>query len=362
MILNENLNVTYSEISSETKQILSIFQDTLKILLKFYHHNNHGDKRGQLKSIKEFKEMKKEFARFHNYPFMKPIFKQINKIQSEFLEMFQSKRSLKKIDYSDLRNKINAFKDGDWKSAKSIKPLIDTYQSSKKKPLEYKFNPFYIENPIIFQTNDFLKQFEKNDIIEVANKDLNKFKYSYIPLNDIIETDFQYLAYMILNLFDKPNTTTLSGRSLKSFFDMTILNKDYKNLILLINDYLYNNNKTLIPKIINLIKDIPEVSSANEEAKKSIKQLYRGYPYDDNYDTNEEFIATSKSSYVAKRFALQIGHLESEDNRRSEVGIIETYKVSPSDIILDTTIFGGIYGESEVIIKGNIKPSSRIKV
>jgi hypothetical protein len=361
MILNEIVNVTYTEISKDTRQILETFQDILKVLLKFYHSNKYGDKRGQLQSLKDFKELKKETKRFHNYSFMHPIMKQMNLIQNEFKDMFQAKRSARKFDTSELRSHIDQFKRGNWKSAKALKPTIQQFSTAQKKPLEYKFNPFYIENPLIFQTNDFLRQFEKTDIEEAANKDLNKFKYSYVPLNDMVESNFQYLAYMILNLSDKPMTKELSGSEIKSYFDLTITDPEYKKLIKMVKSYLSDNDKSLIPQIVKMMNDFPEIQSANEKSKETIGNLYRGFP-DEHYPKIADFIATSKSRHVAKRFAFQIGHLESEDNRRSESGVIETYEVTPDDIILDTTIFGGIFGEQEVIIKGNVKPIKRIHV
>lgn len=361
MILNESVNVTYTEISSESKQILETFQDILKVLLKFYHSNKYGDKRGQLNSLKDFKEIKKEFKRYHNYSFTKPILNQLTKIENEFKDMFQAKRSVNKVDINDFRSHIDKFKKGNWKSAKSLKPIIQQFSTSQKNPLEYTFNPFYIENPLIFQTNDFLRQFEKSDIEEVANKDLTKFKYSYLPLNDVVQSNFQYIAYMILNLSDKPITKELSGSDVKSYFDLTITDPKYKKLITMVKTYLSDNDKSLISQIIDLVEELPEIKSANDKEKEKISTLYRGFP-DEDYTNSQDFIATSKSKRVAKRFALQIGHLEREDNRRSESGVIETYNVNPEDIILDTTIFGGIFGEQEVIISGKSKPVKRIYV
>ena len=42
--------------------------------------------------------------------------------------------------------------------------------------------------------------------------------------------------------------------------------------------------------------------------------------------------------------------MEREEDRRSDYGWVETFKVTPDDIILDTTIFGGIFNEEEIII------------
>lgn len=360
MLLHESVKVTYTEIGNETKQILETFQDILKVLLKFYHDNKYGDKRGQIESIKDFKELKKQMKRYHNYSFTKPLLDQLNQIQSEFKNMFQAKRKINKSNV-DLRSYIEQFKKGNWKLANSVKPIIQQYETSQSEPLKYKFNPFYIENPLIFQTNDYLKQFEKSDIEKVANRDLNIFKYSYIPLNDIVQSNFQYLAYMILNLSDKPIEKELTGSNIKSYFDLTIDDPQYKKLISLVKSYLSDNDKSKIPMILEIMNKFPEIKSANENSKQKIKYLYRGFP-DEEYKSSSKYIAASKSINVAERFALKIGHLESEENRRSERGIIEKYEVSQDDIILDTTIFGGIFDEEEVIIKSDIKPIDRFYV
>ena len=46
------------------------------------------------------------------------------------------------------------------------------------------------------------------------------------------------------------------------------------------------------------------------------------------------------------------GHLESS-TRRSDYGFMITYSVSSKSIILDTRIFGSIYGEDEIVIDSN---------
>lgn len=356
MKLNESLEVTYTEISADTKKILQTFQDVLKTLLKFYHGGVQGDKRGQIQSLKDFQELEKDLRKFRQYSFMQPVMDQIDQIQQEIKAVTQAKQQAQKIDFGSLRSAINDFKSGNWRSAQSIKSSVDSYSKSRKNPLKHSFNPFYIEDPLIFGSDNFLQRFEQSEIQEVANKDIDVYKYSYIPLNDITQADFQHLAYMILQLSDTATHKQISGKDLKSFFDLTIKNDHYKKLILTVQDYLHDNNKQLIPVILSLIKQLPAVNSANEQSKKNITYLYRGYLDDDGSPENSQFIATSKSKKVARRFALQVGHLEGEHRRRTESGIIDTYKVTPEDIVFDTTIFGGIFGEQEVVIRGDLVP------
>jgi hypothetical protein len=207
----------------------------------------------------------------------------------------------------------------------------------------------YIENPLIFRSNNFLRQFEKEDISFVANRDLDKYKYSYLNFNELSMNDFQYLAYYIMKLSDKPETTIIKGTEAEKSFKMAYSGKDFDTLLELVEDYLSDNKKEHIPEILRLIDKFPNIKEANENSKKMITTVYRGYPTDES-EPLDDIIATSKSKNVARRFAMQIGHFESEDNRRSDIGTIEEYSVTPDAIVLDTTIFGGIYGEEEVII------------
>jgi hypothetical protein len=111
MILNESLQVTYYEIDDETRSILSTFQDILKTLLSIYHDKS-GDKRGQIKSLKDFKNLKKEMKRYHNYPFMKPILKQLDQINQELIDSIQSKRTSKKIEMLNIDSALSIWKSG----------------------------------------------------------------------------------------------------------------------------------------------------------------------------------------------------------------------------------------------------------
>lgn len=353
MILKEELEVTYHEIDTDTKAMLETFQDILKTLLEVYHAPRSGDKRGKIKSLKDFKQFKKEMIRYHNYPFMQPVIKQINQINQELIDSFQSKREIKKIDLPDVSQAIKIWKSGNIQQsinvANKFSNYIKKYQSSVSKPLEDTQNPFYIENPLIFRSTNFLNEFEKDDIEYVSNLDLNKFKYSYLNLNELTINNFQYIAYFLLNLSDKPSTITIKGDNVEKLFKMVYSGPEFDKLLKLIEDYLSDNKKENIPEILELIEKFPKIKSANENAKKIISTVYRGYPTKESKPL-DTMIATSKSKNVAMRFALQIGHMERPNNRRSEIGTIETYTVSPDAIILDTTIFGGIYNEQEVII------------
>ena len=106
-----------------------------------------------------------------------------------------------------------------------------------------------------------------------------------------------------------------------------------------------------------MISKHPAIYEANEKAKRKSKILYRGVGFGDEYvgetevinkDKKQQFVATSRSAHAAMNFALMKGHMDAD--RRSEYGYMIQYQVDPSCIILDTSIFMTVYGESEVLI------------
>ena len=360
-----SLTVTKIELPSDKIEVLRTFQEALRAIVNIYHSGGSSDKRGQINSLKEYMSLRDSLRRFHNYPFMVPVLKQFSQIEKELQQHMEAAKEVN--NFSDkldgmLGDVISAWKSGNTSTIISAtKPLtnfVKNYRTSKTNVLRGKFNPFYIENPLIFQTNDFLKVFEKSEIETVLNTNLDTHKFSYIPMNDLAETDFQYMAYIILNLSNEPVTVTLTGKDLARYFEISFGGEDYKTLINLVQDYLSTNEKSAIPKIIDLIHKFPKIREANDNAKETITKVYRGYPKSDGDKSTmqqSDFIATSKYMSVAKRFALQIGHLEDSSSRRSDTGIIDTYDIVASDVLIDMTIFGGIFGEGEVIIRNNPK-------
>jgi predicted house-cleaning noncanonical NTP pyrophosphatase (MazG superfamily) len=364
MILNESFTVTAQEISADTRQVLEIFQEALAIIYKFYHSERSRDKRGSLPTVEDFKKLKREMIRFHNYPFMKPVINQLAEIQRDIIDFIQAQRQVSRTKRSQslpsTQSVIDIWKQGNVRAAinstQAFSGIVAAATRVAQDPLQSRRNPFYIENPLIFRTSNFLRQFERSDILTVINRDFSVYKYSYLPLNEISKNDFQYIAYFILKLEQEPVQKELSGSALSKYFDMAFQDEEYKRLVKLIEEYLSDNRRENIPEILELIDKFPEIKQANENAKTEIEYVYRGYPDDPDYYREDlpDILATSKFPSVARNFALQIGHLESEENRRSEVGVIDTYRVTPESIILDTTIFGGIFGEGEVIINPNL--------
>ena len=364
MLLNEDMDVTAHEINSETISTLKTFQEVMAIVYDFYHASKRGDKRGQLNSSRDFKKLKTEMKRFHNYPFMAPMIKQLQSVQKELIDNVQAKRQERRVDGSEfelsLNRALSAWKTGDPTKAiqatRELQAFTVSSQKASQTPLKNKFNPFYIENPMIFQSRNFLETFEQSEIRQVIETDFTQSKYSYLPLNELSKNDFQYLAYFILRLRKSPDEINLAGSQLRKYFDMALGGDEYNALIKMVKEYLSNNNKSLLPEIMQKVNQFPEIKSANDRAKHSVTEVFRGYPtYDEEDDEtpiqmDDKYMATSKSRRVATNFAMAIGHMEREEDRRSDYGWVETFSVTPDDIILDTTIFGGIFNEEEIII------------
>lgn len=357
MILHESLQVRYLEISNDTKSLLQSFQEMLKITLDVYHKQS-SDKRGSIESLKDFKHLRKNIQKFHNYGYIRPLIDQIGQIEKELIEKISNTRTLRKHYITDIDDALRVWKthniDGQISSAKRFSLIVDKFKAAKSTPLKNRRNPYFIENSLLFQTNDFLKTFELPQIQYIIDLDIDVFKYSYLALNELTQNDFQYIAYFILQLSDVPTEKEISGMDLRRAFIMEYSGPQFDTLLKMVDDYLYDNKKENIQTILQLIEQFPKIYEANENAKKNITVLYRGLPLDNNGNYNiDDVIATSKNKAVATRFAYGIGHLEPLSNRRSDNGVIETYSVTPDSIMFVVTIFGGIYGEDEVIIDRN---------
>lgn len=356
MILNEDLTVSPREIDKNTKDILTAFQEILGKVVSFYHDSS--EKRGRIKSLKDFKIFKREMLQYAKYPFMYPVLKQIKEIENQIIDKYQATRQINKDKEfsSHLKTAKRLWLSKNPQMAyKYAIPIINFMKNHKISStsdddiLKQHHNPFYIENPLFFQSTNFLKIFELSEIREVINKDLDIYRYSYMRLPESRHANFQYIAYFILELKKKPVEIALTNNEMRQYFDMSFDDDGYANLVKKVQTYLLDNDKKLLPDILKEMKEFPDIVKANEAAKQKITKVYRGFPDTGNHKP-DKFLATSISRNVAKRFALEIGHLESEDNRRSDSGIIITYEVNSEAIVLDTRIFGGIYNEAEIII------------
>lgn len=349
-------------VDGDTLRTLKLFQQVLAIVFESFHGDKYGkDKRGELGSLKKFKEYKKKISQYKDVPFVRPIFNQIQDLNRQFIDKHQATRQTRSIN---IQPQINQALQA-WKS-RNVNAILTSTQSLKQytraltvktaDPLRTAFNPLYIENPLFFISNRFLEVFEQAEIEEVINMDLNTRRYSYLPLPKEKQSNFEYIAYYMLRLRNNDSPVTITGSDVRKYLDMAYSGSDYEQLITMVQNYLHNNDKTLIPKILTEIEKYPEIRALNDQAKQEIKLVYRGVGGEPSstkvlaIDRKNRFVATSTSKRAATNFALQIGHLESKDSRRVEDAALITYTVGPDAVLLDTTIFGGVFGEGEVLI------------
>lgn len=363
MILSEaaSLEQTPSLVPTDLKRTLKLFQSVLAIVMEHYHAQNANDKRGQLQSIEQFKSLKRKMTQYRTVSFIKPIVDQLDQINNEFISKHQSTRTLKKVDSSaPIDAALRAWQSRNpqaiLQAAPGVIEFMNTHRTAKTDPLANKHNPFYRESPLFFISNEFLELFEIDQIKEAASKDLSQFKFSYLPFPLDKQDNFQYIAYYILNLRDNQNPVNLSGKEIQKYLDMAYSGSKYQELVELVQGYLLQNNFDDIPKIVEMIKEFPEIEKLNNSAKQSITTVYRGIAGESSLEfilqqeKANRFVATSDHKSVAENFALQRGHLEAKDTRRSEEAVVLTYSVTPESILLDTTIFGGVFGEGEILI------------
>ena len=349
------------EVPRDVVRTLKLFQTVLRIVFEHYHSEYRRDKRGQLRSLEEFKSLKAKLKQYQSVPFVRPIFAQIEAINRAYIEKYQSQRQLKKQNISAPLAAVMAA----WntknisailQAARPVSALVAQHQRATAEPLQGKFNPYYIENPLFFISASFLEMFEREQIEAVMNLDLNEYRYSYLPLPPDKQGDFQYLGYYMLKLRNTQDPVSITGKDAKKYFDLAFSGSKYQELVTDITNYLHNNDKALIPKIVAGIQEFPEIAELNEKAKQGIERVYRGVGGEPSVtrilqqDRATRFVATSTSHSVAENFALQRGHLEDRRTRRVEDAVIITYAVGPESILFDTTIFGGLFGEGEVLI------------
>lgn len=374
MILTESLQVETYEIDKEVKMTLRAFQEVLKILYEAYHEGGYkGDKRGRLDSPKKLQELRKTLKRYHNYPFIDMIAQRIESTYNEYVEATKAVRQTKK-QMPQIQQGIDKILAA-WKTHNPAKIRQATEfarefaqnarkASKRDEVLKYGFNPVYHENPLFLRSARFLEVFEQSEIERAMNLDLDEYRYAYLKLPNNKHTDYQYLAYFLLNLQNSPGEVELSNTKLKKYFDMAFSNEEYAELTKLVEGYLSQNKKENIPLIVEKIKQFPEIQEANERSKEKYDRVFRGIGihFDEeegsppseqevlDRDRESRFVATSDDYDAALNFAYSRGHLMSRDTRNNDLGYIIIYDVTPEAIILDTSIFGGIFNESEIVI------------
>ncbi|OYT14743.1 MAG: hypothetical protein B7C24_16715, partial [Bacteroidetes bacterium 4572_77] len=240
-------------------------------------------------------------------------------------------------------------------------PFAKTARTSTESTVAEIRNPFIKQSNWLFQSTGLLKNFDLVDMNNLINKDFSKFKYSYLNFPSKHLNDFEYLVIFAQKLRDSKEEVGIDLAEFNEFIDFLYQAKgDWEDLRKLVDKYLHDNDKKLIPKILKELDNFPELKEMNDKQKKKLKTVYRGVSGEGEYATSKDiksilaqekknkFVATSKFDDSAKNFALRKGHLMG--GRNNDWGLLITYKVNPASIILDTEIFGSIFGESEVLI------------
>jgi len=353
------------EITIDERKIIKSFVEMLKVTYHFY----------QKPTVEEYPTFKSNIAPYLKLPFSEPLKRRIEKLDIEFSKIDNAIAEAPKVleSFSKDVAKLEAlFKSGNFKQGASFAKVLHakmehlkTSQVKHQEVLKGGKNPFKIDDPFFFQTTDFIRSFSISDMEDIINTDFSKFKYSYLNFPKAKLENFQYLVYFIQELKDSTDPVELGSGKFNKWSDFFYMgHEDYGEIKKLVDSYLRSNNKTIIPKILELLDKLPELKAANEKLKKETKTVYRGvggYSNEDEdagstpsrsdvekEDKKRKFISCSSSRYVAEKFAKMIGHLES--GRRSDWGYVITYRVNPDAIILDTDAFGGIFGEDEVLV------------
>lgn len=337
-------------------------QKMLAVTLSFFDGNGSRNR-------KEYEDFKAAFKQYIPLPYSGPIAKKIAEIDKS-LATFDSavaQRPKATKDISSIASKMKAsFLRGDYKKVLSMKAeaeravnaLKDAAKDSRRRVSNHR-NPFQIDDPMFFLSSDFLRVFSKADMYALIDKDLSKTRYTYLKLPSEKLKDFQYIVHFANELQPSDSPIEISGDKFVKWQDYFYSDvKGFEDLKKMVDEYLHSNNQSLIPKIMDKMEGFPELVEANERLKMATRTLYRGIGGNDRTPPSErdieketkraKFVATSRQSGVAERFAEGRGHVMG--GRTHEWGVIITYSVKPKGIVLDTNVFGGLYGEAEVLV------------
>lgn len=280
----------------------------------------------------------------------------VAKLKDKHEELGGHSKNLKAAFLSGDRGAMRSSRDG----IKAILDQIDHNIDLKKEARQLVKSSFMAE-PSFFGSSRLLSTIGSKEYEAIRAIDFSKQQYSSLDFPHAKSDDFDFVLFYMISLSDSPKPKRLmNAHSLRIHAKVEMANDPrYQELLKLLDVYLHNNDTSLIPKIHGLIESIPAVKSANDAAKKKIKVVYRGLGFGERMPSYEaiiakekenKYVATSDSHFAAKNFALQKGHLESADERRSEYGIIIEYAVKPDAILFDTKVIETVYNESEILI------------
>lgn len=306
------------------------------------------------------------------FPFLKSVKREISDLKNDIAKVSAASNKISKISAQIKieKNKLeNFFKKLNINSnVNSIIPTIQkvesiyrAYQTANQKPFDSHSKD--IEN--IFKksglvmaffgggkSSNYIDSFEKSDWENLLKQKINSQTTKLPPLKK--SDDFTYYVYFIENLSKKNDDDFESDKIIKFYYED---DKEYKNLLKLVDNFQHSNNGKVLKEILIKIKQFPELIKYLNKLKNKTKVVYRGVPKNEDEKLSHEkiiamekkknFVSTSTSESVAERFAKSRGHLEHND--RTD-GYIIKYGVDKNSILLDFSIFGSLYYESEIII------------
>lgn len=345
------MKVTTRPITNQERTLFSTFQEILQELILFWKNPNPETYIG----------FKSNIMKYDNFPF----FEKIRNFIKETDTKLEKIKIANDVDINNLQNIIkNAEKNllnGNEKLFISITSQIDhSVLSHRNKKINFQRKHLWDKSALstIFGVYGVIPQFEDYDQKQILdmNPSIPLWTYLNIP-NDKIN-DYEYMVWWIMKLRTDDNPVEITKQEFPKYLEFADLGPKYTELKKMLSIYLHNNDKKLIPHIVENINYIPLIRNFNNIRKKEISTVYRGIPNDRGFsikqliqiDRNNKYVATSSHRNSARNFALQKGHLENDDSRRSLDGIILVYEVTEEAIFFDTSIFGGLFNEAEIVI------------
>jgi hypothetical protein len=330
---------------------------------------DHGSRGFELHHIGEMRSVLIKYGK--GFIFAKRMLQHLDELLASHDKMLSAGDRLQD-KHADLKNGANdlkaAFLSGDRGAMRKHKKALDAHiddldhhvnaPGSAHRAIENEFT----ESPSVFGSTRLMQRIGSDELTKVKALDFSKTLFTNIDFPHGASDSIDHALYFLLQLSESPKTRRVTDASdLRQHSKIKYAtDKGFNELMRLMEQYLHSNDKTLIPRIVELINANPALKAANEKAKLKVKTVYRGLGFseDDNVsqkkvmagEKKRKYVATSISRHAAKNFALQKGHLEDEDSRRSEVGVMLTYSVTPAAIVFDTRVLDVAYGESEILI------------
>lgn len=321
-------------------------------------------------NIDEIKKLHDDLTQFNEFKFLNKTIKELDTLLNDHGKMMSAPEHIKQ-NMDQIKHHTNelkkAFLSTDFKKGKvhrnelnAIITPADRHVDAPGQARQHIKNAFTHETSI-FGSTLLLHTLGDDEYETIAAIDTNKPLYTAVdfPLKRL-ETDWHYIVYFLINLTKEDQPKAIDSASdFRTHIKVSLAdNPKFERLLKITDHYLHSNDKTLIPEMTELINAIPIIKAANDKRKKSIKIVYRGLGFgEDEYVTHQQiekeekrarFVATSDSSHAARNFALQKGHLDSE--RRSGIGYVIKYAVTPTAILFDTKIIDTVFNESEIVI------------